>query len=267
MLQIVSGLKGYALEASDGRIGTAADFLFDDRTWKVRWLVVETGTWLNERKVLLHPSALGQVDHERKTIAAALTKTQIEASPSIFRDQPVSAQMESHLYDYYGWDPIWGGNYFGASPNVIASPFSPPPLFERSVAPPPSFPGTVEGRAGESGLARNDGDPDLRSTHTVTGYHIVSTDGEIGHLQDFLIDSETWGVRYLVIDTSNWWMGKHVLISPYSVKEINWADRQVHLDVTRERVKASPIWNPSEPTEQAYEKRLHGHYDWPGYGW
>jgi hypothetical protein len=101
----------------------------------------------------------------------------------------------------------------------------------------------------------------------VVGFHIQATDGPMGHVENFLVDDETWGIRYLIIDTKNWWPGQHVLISPYAVRAISWSDRDVTLDVTRDKVKSSPVWEPAEMIERDYEERLHGYYGWPGYGW
>jgi len=254
MLQVISGLKGYAIEASDGTIGTVSDFLFDDKSWQMRWVVVDTGGWLTGRKVLIHPSAIGHADHLRQELPVALTKKQVEDSPDIRDDQPVSRQMEYNLYNHYGWDPVWGGSYFGGYPNAIAMPFSAAPVFGGpSVA--------------EAGGLTTAGDPHLRSAAEVTGYHILASDGEIGHIENFLVDDALWDMRYLIIDTRNWWPGEHVLISPYAVKEISWAEHQIHIGEAREQVKASPPWNPLDLIDQDYEKQLHGHYKWPGYGW
>ena len=255
MLLVGSALKGYAIAASDGRIGTVSDFLFDDRTWKLRWLVVDTGTWLSGRMVLIHPSAIGQADYERRELPVTLTKEKVKGSPDLMQDQPVSQQMEYHLYDYYGWDQYWGGaSYFGGG--SIGAPL-----------PPPYFKG-MTGREAEEMLARShEGDPDLRSTAAITGYNVHASDGGIGHIEDFIIDDASWGIRYLIIDTRNWWPGAHVLLSPYAIQEISWSHHEVRLDVSRERVRSSPPWNPMEALDEAYEKRLHGHYDWPGYGW
>jgi sporulation protein YlmC with PRC-barrel domain len=257
MLRVGSVLKGYAIEASDGRIGNVRDLLFDDRTWKVRWLVIDTGTWLPGRQVLIHPSAIRQADDARHALSVALTKAQVDRSPTIFQDQPVSQQMERHLYDYYGWDPAWGVSYFGASPNAIAMPFSAPPQFG----------GAAVLDATDQGPVKDDGDPHLRSIDAVTGYHIQATDGEIGHVEDFLIDDGNWGIHYLIIDTKNWWPGKHVLMSPFAVRNISWADRLFQLDVDCEKIKDSPPWTAIDSFDHAYEKRLHEHYGWPGYGW
>lgn len=263
MLRAGSALTGYAIEASDGQIGTVSDFLFDDESWKIRWLVVDTGTWLSGRKVLLHPSALEKADYERHALHVGLTKLQIEKSPSIFSDQPVSWQMERHLYDYYQWDPVWGGsNYFGVRPNAIATPLSSPTLFGGAVA------------AEADDPLPEHGDPHLRSVAAVTGYHVQATDCPIGHVEGILIDDVSWTIGYLIIDTKNWWPGEHVLMSPYAVREVSWDDQQIRLDVSSDQVKACSPWNPlvvtDQPYEQrlhAYEKKLHKHYGWPGYGW
>jgi hypothetical protein len=220
----------------------------------VRWLVVDTGTWLTGRKVLVHPSAIGRADYERRKLSVSLTKSQVKGSPDILQDQPVSQQMERSLYDYYGWDPCWGSSYFGMG--VMESFLSPSPYFAETA---------VENT--DIGRGLNDGDPHLRSTAAVTGYHIHASDRLIGHVENLLIDDVTWGIRYLIIDTKNWWPGKHVLMSPYAVREISWSKHQVRLDVSRELVKSSPPWSPLDLIDQAYDERLHRHYDWPGYGW
>lgn len=257
MLLVAGALKGYAIEASDGRIGTVSDFLFDDRTWMMRWLVVDTGAWLTGRKVLIHPSAIGPADYVRERLPVSLTRAQVEASPDIQHDAPVSRQMERNLYGYYGWDPMWGGgSYFAGYPDIIGAPALLSPGYGGAL-------GLATAQAGP----QPDGDPDLRSAIAVIGYHIHATDGAIGHLENLLIEDTNWSVRYLIVDTKNWWPGQHVLVSPYAVREISWPDREIHTTLTRERIRASPAWNPLELVERSYEQRLHSHYGWPGYGW
>ena len=132
----------------------------------------------------------------------------------------------------------------------------------------PAYFGASAVREAERGGAGSDnGDPHLRSIAEVTGYHVHATDGDIGHIQDVLVDNATWGIRYLIVDTSNWWFGQQVLISPYAVRSVDWHDRHVRLDIAREQVRSSPPWNPAETINNEYEQRLHNHYDWPGYGW
>ncbi len=267
MLNAISSLKGFDIQAKDGSLGTVNDFLFDDSTWKVRWMVVDTGRWLTGRKVLVHPSAVVSADYLSRHLKVSLTKSQVEDSPSIQQDRPVSQQMQNDLYGYYGWDPLWGGGMFGAGMyggpmyaggmGAIAAPVSAPVYFGA----------TAVREAGQHAAALDEGDPHLRSIAEVTGYHVQATDDNVGHIQDFLIDAKSWEVRYLVVDTSNWWVGQHVLISPYAVKEMNWPERHVRLNLTRDKIKSSPRWNPADVVDDEFGRRLHTHYDWPGYGW
>lgn len=259
MLLAESALKRMSIEAEDGGIGTVNDFLFDDRTWKLRWMVVDTGTWLTGRKVLVHPSAIGQLDYDRGQLPVRLSRLQVRDSPDILQDQPVSRGMQDNLYGYYGWDPLWGGGNYLGGPLGNGLGWAGGPTAEGN-----------EGAALEAGsvASRSDAaDPHLRSMAAVTGYRLLATDGAIGHVENFMLESDNWGIRYLVADTRNWWPGKHVLLSPYAVKSIDWANREAVLDISRDQVKGSPPWNPEQAIDRAYEEGLHGYYGWPGYGW
>ena len=217
MMQIILPLKGFAIEAKDGKMGTISDFLFDDATWRVRWLVIDCGTWLTGRKVLIHPSAIARLDLQLQQFVVSLTKAQVEGSPELAEDQPVSQQMENRLYAYYGWDPLWSGLYLGAAPGAMAGPYMAPPYFGAGL--------TGEAHGGDVEL--QGADPHLRSVDEVTGYHIHAVDGEIGHIENFMIDDADWSIHYFVVDTRNWWVGKRVLMSPLAVRSIDWFDRHV----------------------------------------
>ena len=246
MLWNASVIKGYAIEASDGDIGTVSDFLFDDASWLVRWLVVDTGNWLSGRKVLLPPSVLGRLYAKDRVFAVKLTKQQIKDSPEIDTDRPVSRQMETSVYDYYGWSPYWGtGFYMGGYGYMPGSGMASPYL---------------GARRHEQEIAEAQADHDdvhLRSVEAVTGYHIHASDGEIGHVEDFLVEDADWSIHYLVVDTKNWWPGKKVLISPRSALEIDWTDKLVNLKVDRQTVKDSPTYDPSAPADRAYERHFY----------
>jgi hypothetical protein len=181
-----------------------------------------------------------------------LSRKQIDRSPGRLQDRPVSQQMESDLYDYYGWDPAWNGSYFGAG--LLARPRSP---YGRDAL----------HSVHRAAVLEEDGDPHLRSATEVTGYHVHGTDGMIGHVENLLIDDGSWAIHYLLVSTSIWWMGVHVLISPFAVTGLSFADRTVNLNLTRNRIRASPAWKPTDRIDAAYQKRLHGYYQWPGYGW
>jgi hypothetical protein len=240
--------KGFSIEASDGKIGTVSDFLFDDSTWKLRWLVVETGDWLEDRKVLIHPSAIDKADVPIQTLLVKLTRDQVKKSPSITTDEPVSRQMEYNLYGYYGIDPMWGGAYYGG--NAMA---------QRMAAPDVAVADLAVADHGEHGA----GDEHLRSLVEVTGYNIQASDGEIGHVESFLIDDETWDIRYLVANTRNWWFGRHVLLSPAAVQNIAWDVHAVVLNLTCYKIKGSPPWEATGLLDRAYEQALQAYYTWP----
>ncbi len=245
MLWNASVIKGYAIEASDGDIGTVSDFLFDDASWLVRWLVVDTGNWLSGRKVLLPPSVLGRLYAKDRVFAVQLTKQQIKDSPEINTDRPVSRQMETSVYDYYGWSPYWGTGFYmggyGYMPGAMTAPYLGSRRHEDDIA----------------DAQRSHDDPHLRSVEAVTGYHIHASDGEVGHVEDFLLEDADWSIHYLVVDTKNWWPGKKVLISPRSALEIDWTNKLVNLKVDRQTVKDSPAYDPSAPPDRASERHFY----------
>jgi PRC-barrel domain len=249
MLKKASGLHGYAVGASDGRLGSVSDFLFDDASWLIRWLVVDTGKWLSGRKVLLPVSVLGHLDPERREFSVRLTMQQIKESPDIDTDRPVSRQMETNVYDYYGWSPYWGAGYNMGGFGFMGGGMAPAPSSQ------------ARRHAEEIADARrSNDDPHLRSIDAVTGYHIHASDGEIGHVEDFLVEDADWSIHYLVVDTKNWWPGKKVLISPRSAREIDWSGKLVNLDVDRQGVKNSPAYNLTTTVDRAYERDFHSYY-------
>jgi hypothetical protein len=240
MLRSVKDLRGYIIGAIDGEIGQVHELYFDDQSWIVRYLVVDTGTWLPGRRVLLSPMALGQPDWETHVLPVGLTKEQVENSPPIAVDKPVSRQMESDLHAYYGWRPYWSG---------------PAPVAAQAVA-------AAEAKRRATGEWA---DPHLRSTREVIGYHIEASDGEIGHVEDLIVDDEAWILRYLVIDTRNWLPGKKVLVAPAWTKAVDWAQRRVHVDLSRETIENGPTYDPAAPVNREYELQLYDYYGRPYY--
>jgi hypothetical protein len=239
MLQQGLAFKGFSVEATDGRIGCVSDFLFDETTWTLRWLVVETGNWLADRKLLLHPSAIDKVDADMRAVLVKLTREQVEKSPGIGTDEPVSRQMEHRLSAYYAVGPMGGYAEYGAHGLGV-------PLTDS-----------------EADGATDPGDPHLRSIAEITGYDIEASDGAIGHVECFLIDDQSWDIRYLAVDTANWWFGHHVLLSPASVRAIDWHRHRVSVNLTCYKIKGSPPWAPTGLLDRAYENLLHAYYGWP----
>ena len=244
MLSKAKTLKGYKLDSLDGEIGKVKEFYFDDQHWAVRYLVADTGNWLMNRQTLISPYALVAVNKEEQLISIALTKKQIEDSPTLNSDKPVSRQYEEAYYGYYGWPMYWGGQFmWGSYPYIMRD----------------------REKRGEPTQVGKAWDPHLRSTHDVSGHHIEATDGDIGHVEDFIIDDETWAIRYLIINTQNWWLGKKVLVSPKWIESISWNKSKVFVNLSREAIKQSPEYTEESLLTRDYETRLHRHYNRQGY--
>lgn len=239
--------KGYALLATDGEIGRAKDFLFDDHSWTVRYLVADTGKWLPRRKVLLSPIFFDEPDWESQQIPVVLTKQMIENSPVLDEHAPVSRQAELEYYRYYSYAPYWiGTGPWGLYPTPAgyraAATGADPELVSRT---------------------SREGDANLRSVSEVIGYHIAALDGEVGHVEDFVAETSTWAIRWLVVDTRNWLPGRRVLIAPAWAQSVSWSERKLEVALTREQIENSPPFDPSEPINAGLETQLYDYYGRP----
>jgi len=195
MLRSITDLRGFSLGAIDGTIGKVDDFHFDDVDWGIRYLIVDTGSWLSGRRVLISPVAVGHAGWMARRLPVALTRAQVEHSPDIDTRKPVSR---------------------------------------------------------------------LRSSRAVIGHHIRATDGDIGHLDDLLVD-DSWAIRYLVVNTSGWWGGHRVLVSPEWIIDVSWPEASVSVDLTRLTVKDAPPYSSAAEFNRQLEQALYEHYDRPGY--
>ena len=244
MLTRVSHLKGLAIHASDGEIGHVEEFYFDDESWAIRYLVVNTGGWLSGRLVLISPAFLRGTDLQSRQLHLALTRHQIENSPGINTHKSVSRQHEAEYMNYYGSSYYWGGPYlWGAGPMPL------------DMLKPPS-PSNMQAGA----VQRDSPDFHLRSTSAVTGYHIAAEDGSIGHIKDFIVSPDTWRIRYLEINTHNLMPGKKVLLAPEWVQSVNWSESEVRVRLSREMIKSAPEYLDSVPITREYENEIHRHY-------
>jgi PRC-barrel domain protein len=239
---VASSIRHFSIEATDGTIGSVHDFLFEDSSWTVRWIVVDTGTWLPGRKVLLTPRQMGAADSGEHRFRVRLSRQQVKDSPDVDTQLPVSRQMETAIFDYYGVDPYWGAIYNPTGVMAMPGVVGVPPLS----APIP------EAETGET-FPHGEGDPHLRSVNTVAGYHIHARDGEIGHVEDFVIDDSGWSIPYLIVDTRNWWPGKKVLIPSGMAREVVWDERRVHLALSRSQIKSGPVYDPAKPIASLVE--------------
>ena len=255
MLRRVRELQGYTIGATDGDIGRVTDLYFDDDSWTIRSFVVDTGTWLPGRMVLISPASILGIDPPGLRLQTDLTRRRVEESPSVDTSRPVSRQHEVAAARHYGHPYYWMGPYRWG------------PLAYPGAAVPPPGASAHQGLTTEEITARERewADPSLRSVNAVHGYTIEATDGRLGHVEDFLIDEQSWTIRYLVIDPRSWWPGPHVIVSTEWLEDVRWSDSAVVVNVTREAVRNAPRYETRGPLPREFETRLHGHYRRPGY--
>jgi hypothetical protein len=260
MLRTVKSLEGFVVGATDGPLGQVRDFYFDDQAWVVRYLVVESGDWLANRRVLISPIAVLRQGWTDGLLRVSLSKQQVKDSPDIDTEKPVSRQHEmqfSSYYDYpyyWGSDGLWGG---GLYPCLLM------PGCAGSGA--ELRPGSAEKRARDEVDRRSKDDPHLRSCRAVMKYHVHASDGDIGHVDGVLVDDETWAIRYLIVNTSNWWLGHQVLVAPQWIQDVSWPESKVWVKMTRQEMKAAPSWEPTALLDRTQEMGLHEHYGRAGY--
>lgn len=248
MLTNATQLKGLTIQATDGELGKVDQLYFDDKTWAIRYLAVETGGWLSGRQVLISPISVIHADLRGGRLDVALTKKQVENSPSTDTHQPISRQYETAYYGYYGYPNYWQGPY------LWGHAFNPAGLSASAAR-----------EALAETIASDLTESHLRSTGAVSGYNIEASDGEIGHVHGFLVDDEDWAIRYMEVATRNWWPGKRVLVSPAWIERVSWSDSKVFVGLSRDAIRNAPEYLESEPITREYENRLYFHYGRPPY--
>ncbi|MCL5745945.1 MAG: PRC-barrel domain-containing protein, partial [Acidobacteria bacterium] len=245
MLYTFSSLRGLRIRAKDGDIGSVEDLYFDDAEWRVRYLVVDTGTLLIGREVLISPESFLKPDFDEREFAINLSREQIRNSPDVNSTPTVSREEEKALAEHYGWPAYW----------------LPAALIPGTAMEPPetiSEPYTPDETRGDAGTH-------LRSAREMIGYHIEATDSRIGRVSNFVVDDEGWIFRYMVVGIHQVLPGKKVLIAPQWIERIRWLERVVEVQLTKDRIRHSPALDLTVPITREYEQELHDHYERPGY--
>jgi hypothetical protein len=243
MLMNATQLEGFVIRATDGEIGHVEQLYFDDETWAIRYLTVKTGGWLEGREVLISPVSVIATDWQGKHIDVLLTKAQVEASPNIDTHRPVSRQDEAAYLGYYGYPYYWG--------------FYPMGLAEPA--------GNFQSELLADRIRRESTDSHLRCIEAVTGYRIEASDGEIGHVDGFVLGDETWAIRYMEVATRNWLPGKKVLVAPSWIQRVSWSDSTVFVGLSCKAIQTAPEFDKAAPITRDYEDRLYAHYGLPPY--
>ncbi|WP_270182455.1 PRC-barrel domain-containing protein [Alkalihalobacillus sp. CinArs1] len=236
----------YNIDTSDGEKGALKELYFDDEHWTVRYLVVDTHKWLPGKKVLISPYSIEKLTHDEETVSVSLSTEELKNSPSIDTDQPISRKHEMSMNKHYGWPYYWVGT------GAWGSGMHPNPHMDVQ---------ELEVSYKET----SDEDNHLRSTKEVSNYHIQAIDGEIGHVDDFIFDDETWKLRYFVVDTKNFLSGKKVLLSTEWIEDIHWNDRSVVVNVPKDKIENAPEYLLNERLTRRFEEDLYTHYGKTGY--
>jgi sporulation protein YlmC with PRC-barrel domain len=244
MLRRLRDLEHWTVLSSDGHdLGTIQDFYFDDERWTIRYVVVKTGRWLTGRAVLLSPMMLDHVQWDQALVTFALTREQIESAPDADLAMPLSRRWEAAHASHYAIPYYWTGAG----------------VWENWATPSEARRAVRESLPAPAGMDAEH----VRSTRAVAGYHLHAADGEIGHIDDFVVDDRTWTIQYLLIDTSNWIGGRAVLIPPARAWQIEWPRQLVHIDLTREEVENSREYDPAADIAGVYRIDVANAQKWP----
>lgn len=247
MLKKMSEIEDYNIHAIDGDMGKLHDIYFDDSEWSIRYFIINTGNWLIDRLVLISPASVTEINHEKREINFGLSKKEIENSPIISKDKPVSLQAELELTKHYGWPVYWSGIGIGSTTGVSALPYL---YADKDFAP------------GERTKDHDNYDPHLRSYREVKRYDIQTAEGNIGHVVDFIIDTNEWKIYYMIVNTRNWLPGgKDVLIHSMWIKKISYPEQSVEVMLGKEEINNCPEYDPESFVSRDYEEKLFEHYE------
>jgi hypothetical protein len=242
MLRSIKELTSYSLLLDEERAGRCRDFLFDDKEWVLRYAVVDLQP--SHKSVLLPPSRLGEADWEKQLFHLKLSRKQLDSSPGLDENAPVSRVKEREFATHFGWEPYY---------IRLSFPRTPTPM------------GTKEESGGAATSVEHEPDVHLRSVDEVIGYRIEALNGKIGHVDDFIVDDETWHLRYVAVDTRTLLPGKKVLIAPKWVKSIDWEEQHMVLDLKKKQIENAPLFDPTSPINRKQETRLYDYYGRPAY--
>jgi hypothetical protein len=248
MIRYTNTLKGFAIQTTNGELGHVDDFFFDDERWTVRYLVISTGPLFLGRRLLISPAAVAQVRRDDREVRLNLSSEQVRGSPDVDTHRPVSRQREVEMNAYYGWPDYWLGSglwYNGMTPAAMLP-------VGRTRA---QSAAARARRVGRSAVDRH-----LRSVNEVRGYHIRAEDGDLGHVEDFGVQDETWALRYVIIDTRNWLPGKCVILSTAWVKRVDWGLRKLEIGLRMQQIRDAPEPPQGGAMDREFEIALHRHY-------
>jgi sporulation protein YlmC with PRC-barrel domain len=233
----------YDVYALDGDIGHIKDILFDDRQWTLRYLNVDTQRWKPlSKKVLISPISVQTFDFEHEQLTLSLSKQDVLDSPTVEMHKPVSQQFEEVYFDFFGYGYYWNGSGLWGDFQTPSSLATRPAIKDK----PKDY------------AEQPSNDRHLRSIHELKHYDVVETDGMKGHVHDFIVDSDAWTIKYLVIDTRNWLPGgRKALLPPQYLEEVSWKDQAVFCRLEIGQIKQLPAFDAERLNDEAYLASVH----------
>ncbi len=237
MLRSATKIIGHRLHAADGEIGRSVDFLLEEQSWALSYLVVEAGRWLEGQRILISTLALSKSEWTSRRLVMEGTRQQVKTAPRLDQGGPVSRQHELELSRHYGWSAP------GPTP-LEALPLE-AMLFDASAAEgAPPLPEMLAAPMSEG---------HLKSVKDLLGFSLEASDGTVGHVDDVIVDDDTWTLPYLVVDSRNWLSGRKVLVPTEWVGRIDRQDHRVEVLMSANNVEEEPEYDPSAPV---YHRRV-----------
>jgi uncharacterized protein YrrD len=226
MLRKVEDVYGYSVRATDGDIGRVHD-LYLDNNWFIRYLGVDTGSWLAHRLLIISMHALGTPVWQDEVLPVMLSQSQVENSPELDPSQSLSRQQFLKLHQYYDWPTQDLERSLRMMPSPTNAPFSAPP--------PPDTGADLEDVNSRLGAIRTQTENlRLRSSRQMLGYQVMSKEEQIGLVEDLFFSEDDWLIQYILLDTHSWAPDRRVLIPSRSIEGINWSAMKIYADITRQ---------------------------------
>jgi sporulation protein YlmC with PRC-barrel domain len=246
-LREASSLINFSLYSQDGEeVGQVLDVLFDDKEWVVRYIEVDLTPLGLEKKVLIPPDSIEIPDWEVERVLVPMKGEELRSLPSLPLDEPVSRPYLIELYEKSGWIPYWVESKFHD---------------ER--------PGPKKLKAQLGDEEQRGQDPHLFNLGEMSEYRVEATDGDVGYVDELILDEEEFVVYYLVVaieaEIPEEESSKNVLVAPDWVTDFDRGMITVRVDVDRETLAAAPEYDPSAPITRDYEYQVFDHYGRPHY--
>jgi sporulation protein YlmC with PRC-barrel domain len=240
MLIKTEDLKGFNTESIDDIQGEIYDFYFDDLFWNIQYLLIKTGGLLKEKSILMSHVVLGVPDIERQALSVKVSFQTNNKKEKPEELQTISESKEKKASEILNW-PL-------SRLNLVS-------LDEKDLK------NLINNMVTDGKQHYENENLHLRSRNEVLGYHIQAKNGEIGHVDDLIIETESWKIRYLIVDTRNWLPGgKDVLISPAWIEKIKWNKNRVYIDLKKGVIENSPPYDPEAPIDDQFELKLFKYY-------